>query len=67
MGELIERGSNITLRACPVCSKNFIPTNEWAYRIGSKFYCRYNCYKQAGGDNRKKREYASSKRGVVIK
>ena len=38
------------LKTCAVCGKNFVPTHNWAYKKGHKYYCRYNCYKQAGGD-----------------
>ena len=51
MGELIERGTNITIKTCPTCGKNFIPTHDWAYKKKYEYYCRYNCYQQAGGDN----------------
>lgn len=55
MGDLIERGANLTNKICPICSKSFIPTHYWAYKKGSKFYCRYTCYRLAGGDNDKYR------------
>ena len=42
------------VKTCPVCGKHFIPTVEWIYRLGSKFYCRYTCYNKAGGDKHKK-------------
>ena len=50
MGEIIARGGNSTLRTCPTCGKNFIPSLQWAYKKNSDYYCRYNCYRQAGGD-----------------
>lgn len=53
MGEIVERGSNITSKVCPICGKHFIPTHNWAYKRNDKYYCRYNCYRQAGGDNSK--------------
>lgn len=53
MGELIDRGPTIISRVCPVCGKSFIPTYQWSYKKNYKYYCRYNCYKKAGGDNSK--------------
>jgi hypothetical protein len=55
MGEIIERGNNFTSKVCPICGKSFIPTYSWAYKKDYKFYCRYNCYKLAGGDDKKYR------------
>ena len=57
MGEIIERGINLTSKECPICGKSFIPTHYWAYKKGSKYYCRYNCYKLGGGDNGEGRSY----------
>ena len=54
MGEIIERGTNITSRTCPICGKVFIPSHHWAYKHKGKYYCRYNCYSKAGGDEHKK-------------
>lgn len=51
MGDIFERGRPSVVRTCPICGKTFIPTNDWAYRKGYIFYCRYNCYRQAGGDS----------------
>ena len=42
------------VKTCPVCGKHFIPTIGWVYRLGPKFYCRYTCYSEAGGDKHKK-------------
>ena len=55
MGEIFERGTTITSRTCPICGKSFIPTYHWRYKKNGKYYCRYNCYKAAGGDNKKYR------------
>lgn len=57
MGEIIDRGSNSVIRVCPICGKNFIPSNEWAYKKSHVYYCRYNCYKKAGGDSGKPINY----------
>ena len=50
MREKMKTGNYSILRVCPVCGKNFIPNVQWAYKKDSTYYCRYNCYKQAGGD-----------------
>ena len=50
MGEKMEIGSCSVLRTCPVCGKKFIPNVQWAYKRSNAYYCRYNCYRQAGGD-----------------
>ena len=39
------------VKTCRVCGKRFIPTHEWAYKNNHEFYCRYSCYRQAGGDS----------------
>lgn len=31
-------------RKCPVCGRTFQPTDVWAYRLGSRYFCRYSCY-----------------------
>lgn len=41
------------VKTCPVCGKHFIPCFEWAYKKNNVYYCRYSCYRQAGGDNGK--------------
>lgn len=30
------------------CGKKFIPTPMWVYKIKSKYYCSYTCYRKAG-------------------
>lgn len=56
MGSKIDKDSSIKVRVCPICGKNFVPTTNWAYKRIGKFYCRYNCYKEAGGDNSRDRK-----------
>lgn len=46
MGEIIERGHNITSKVCPICSKSFIPTFYWVYKNGRAYYCSYKCYRK---------------------
>ena len=67
MGSIVERGSNITSRTCPICGKNFIPTHDWAYKLDREYYCRYNCYKQAGGDGNKIDRRYTRERATNIK
>lgn len=55
MGEKVERGACITSKVCPICGKAFVPTHNWVYKRKGKYYCRYNCYKKAGGDAHKYR------------
>ena len=38
------------VKKCPICGRLFISNPRWMYRKNSKWYCRYNCYRQAGGD-----------------
>ena len=41
------------VKKCPICGRLFISNPNWMYRRNSKWYCRYSCYRQAGGDNEK--------------
>ena len=34
-------------RACPRCGNHFEPTDRWAYKINSVYYCSYHCYTAA--------------------
>lgn len=63
MGETYERGRPIVVKECPVCGKRFVPTHYWAYKKGCVYYCRYNCYRQAGGDRHEK--YRANAKGWV--
>ena len=37
---------------CPICGKRFIPSPAgWVYKRNGKMYCRYKCYREAGGDS----------------
>ena len=42
-----------SLKKCPICGKMFVPTFYWCYKIHKNnrmnYYCRYNCYRNAGG------------------
>lgn len=41
---MAERCSYYYEHKCPVCGSTFIPyTLKWAWRIGSRTFCRYNC------------------------
>lgn len=55
MSDVLDRGPNSVLRVCPICGKRFIPSIKWAYVKDHTYYCRYNCYRQAGGDDGKYR------------
>ena len=32
------------------CGKRFIPRPNWLYKIKSKYYCSYTCWRKDGGD-----------------
>ena len=40
-------------RKCPICGKTVIVRYNYAYRINTKWYCSYTCYRKAGGDDGK--------------
>lgn len=59
MNEICEKTGQTVVKSCPICNKRFIPSLSWAYKKDHQYYCRYNCYKQAGGDSGgKDRRYA---------
>ena len=63
MGATVLKTGPTVVKECPICGKRFIPTVEWVYRLGSKFYCRYTCYNKAGGDKHKK--YRTNGKGWI--
>ena len=52
--DFLKKNPEKGIEECPVCGKRFIPSVQWAYKLGRYYYCRYNCYKQGGGDNVKR-------------
>ena len=45
---------------CPICKKTFFPTPLWAWKVGDRKYCRYNCMRV---EERKK--YEKKKRKIA--
>jgi hypothetical protein len=66
MSEIYENIGATVVKICPICSKHFIPSVHWMYKLGKNYYCRYNCYQQAGGDNGGYKNYVR-KRATNIK
>ena len=34
------------IRICPVCGKEFLPTEEWVYKRAGKRLCSYTCMRK---------------------
>jgi hypothetical protein len=50
-------------RICPICGKEFFPTEEWAYKFyyyrrGKMLTCSRPCYRQATAESERLKEEA---------
>ena len=48
-------------RKCKICGQAFIPTYEYVFRIGEKFYCSWSCIQVAHAkeESKGKRHYTA--------
>jgi hypothetical protein len=53
----LKKNPEIGIKICPICNKRFIPSLQWAYKKDKVFFCRYNCYREGGGDGAKTSMY----------